>query len=153
ELRSLAWLAADLDRPAMVGDDAVDDRKSEPGRFADILGGEEGFKDPLPRFGVHAAPGIRNSKTHEIAALRQTDGDCPDMVTDRLHGIGDEVYDNLLDLAGVGEDEPNVLDLLADQHHRGDGRAQHLKGFARDQGKVRPRLRHLLMSAEGENAS
>src|SRR5262245_35601628 len=60
ELGSLAGHAADLDRPAMVRDDAMDDRKPEPGTFADGFRREEGLKKPVERLGVHPAPGIDN---------------------------------------------------------------------------------------------
>src|SRR5216683_5712269 len=153
KLGALAGLAADLDQPAMVGDDAVDDGKSEPGTFADIFRCEEGLENPIPGLGIHAAPGIRDPEASEIAALREADGDRPHAVTDGLHGIGDQIYDDLLDLAGVGEDKRDIFELLAGQHHRGDGRAQHLKGLAGDRGEVDPCLRHRLMPAKGENAS
>ena len=60
ELGSLARLAADLDRPTMVGDDTVNDGKPEPGAFADGLCCEEGLENSVFRLGVHAAPGIDN---------------------------------------------------------------------------------------------
>src|SRR6266850_8223513 len=67
ELGSLVGLAANLDRPTMIGDDAVDDRKPEPGAFADGLRCEERLENPVFRLGVHAASGIDNPQANETA--------------------------------------------------------------------------------------
>ena len=52
----------------MVGDDAVDDRESEPGALADVLCRKEGLEYPILGFGIHATTGIRNPNTDGIAA-------------------------------------------------------------------------------------
>src|ERR1700726_5292519 len=63
-----ANLAADLDLPAVIGNDPVDDREPEPGAFADLFCRKEWLEDPILRFGIHAAAGIGDSEANEIAA-------------------------------------------------------------------------------------
>ena len=68
-----------------------------------------------------------------------------------LHGVGDQVHDDLLDLARVGKDQRNIFDPFIDEHGRRDSRPQHLEGLVSDLGEVHPGPCHLLMPAEGEN--
>src|SRR5277367_1490193 len=68
KLSSFAGLAFHLDPPAMVGDDAVDDRESEPGALADIFCRKEGLEDPILGLGIHATAGIGDPQADKVAA-------------------------------------------------------------------------------------
>jgi len=63
-----ANLAADLDLPAVIGNDPMDDREPEPGAFANLFCRKEWLEYPILRFGIHAAAGIGDSEADEIAA-------------------------------------------------------------------------------------
>ncbi len=54
ESRSRAEDAFDLDAPVMLGNNAVGNRQAQPGSFANFLGGEEWFKQPVHVFGRDA---------------------------------------------------------------------------------------------------
>ena len=54
----------------MVGDDAVDDRESEPGALADIFRRKEGLEYPILGFGIHAAAGIGDPQADKVAAAK-----------------------------------------------------------------------------------
>jgi hypothetical protein len=64
---SFPGLAVDLNPPAMIGYDAVNDGQPEPGALADIFGREEGLEYPIPCLGIHAAAGIRDPKNDASA--------------------------------------------------------------------------------------
>src|SRR5690606_23435754 len=57
-----AGFGLDADASAVRGDDAVDDGKSEPGAFADGLGGEEGFEDVVDDVGRNAGAVVGNGE-------------------------------------------------------------------------------------------
>src|ERR1700722_17822682 len=68
KLGPFAWLAFHLDPSAMIGDDAVDDRESEPSALADIFCRKEGLEDPILGFGIHATSGIGDAQADKVAA-------------------------------------------------------------------------------------
>jgi hypothetical protein len=57
-----------LDPPAMIGDDAVDDRESEPGAVTDIFCRKEGLEYTILGFGIHATAGVGDPQADKAAA-------------------------------------------------------------------------------------
>ena len=55
--------ARHVDCAAGVGDDAVNQRQSEPGPLADLLGREKRLEDAAERCFVHARPGVLDGET------------------------------------------------------------------------------------------
>ena len=114
--------------PAQLIDDAVNGGEPEAGAFADLLGGEERFKNAAKRFGIDPAAAISDGEADEIFGARfglvlaiirigLGGGDLLIANTGRLFGHGvagvdDEVQLDLLDHAGVGFDisgrHPNI---------------------------------------------
>ena len=66
---TFAQLAADLDPPAMIRDDAVNDRQSEPGALTYLFCRKEGLEYPILCLGIHTATGIGNPQANKIAAM------------------------------------------------------------------------------------
>jgi hypothetical protein len=135
EFGPLAGLAADLDPPAMIGDNTVNDGKSEASTLADIFRREEGLENPILCFGIHAAAGIGNPEAKEIAPAvrtlrrpRYANGDRPHIADDGLTSVGGQIDNDLLKLTDIGKDERDVFDLFFDLNRCGHRRAQHLQG-------------------------
>src|SRR5712691_28928 len=110
----LARSAFDPDVSLMVLDDAIADRKPEPGALADRLRREKGFEDlGLDLFGD---PGSRVADLDlDSVPLSQTRGDL-DRAGPALHGllrVDQEIHEDLLELIGVAEDRGKIrLELL-----------------------------------------
>src|SRR6185369_6401085 len=62
ERRSFSLFAADIDKSVVLLDNAIHDRKSKAGPLADLLGGEEWFKDSFPGFLVHSEACVLSRK-------------------------------------------------------------------------------------------
>src|SRR5471032_3377650 len=58
---------ADIDRTGQVGDDRIDQRQSEAGAVADLLGGEEWLEYAGERRFVHAASAVLDAQS-DVAA-------------------------------------------------------------------------------------
>ena len=88
---------------------------------------EEGVEEPLLGLGVHAAAGVGHFEVDEVAGRRllgdaaggqgglvavhraRAQGDRSRPVAQGLGGVGDQVHDDLLHLAGVGLDRRQVV--------------------------------------------
>ena len=62
--------------PSGLTDKAVDHAEAEPGALADLLGREEGLKNPLPHFRSHSEAGICDGKP-DIRSRRASDRGLP----------------------------------------------------------------------------
>src|ERR1700719_4332008 len=103
----------------MRRDDAMDDGEAEASSLVDRLGGEEWLEDTQARGLVHAATRICHAQTDDRQAVRarqrlQGHGDDPNAVADRLRGVGDEIDDDLMELAVVSRHWRHVADRLLD---------------------------------------
>src|SRR5438094_1556360 len=111
---SLCRTAFDPDLSLVILDDAIADRKPEPGSLPDRLRREEGFEDlGLDLFGD---PGSRVADLHlDPVPLGQARGDL-DRAGLALHGllrVDQEIHQDLLELIGVAEDRGKIrLELL-----------------------------------------
>ena len=70
EARPHAGLAVDLDRPARLGDDPVDDREPEPGPLARRLRREVRLEDPVPDLRRHPRAGVAH-RENDVPPPRQ----------------------------------------------------------------------------------
>ena len=98
----------------MILDDAIADRKPEPGALPDRLRREERFEDPGPD--LFGDPGSRVADLDlDSVPLGQTRGDL-DRAGLALHGllrVDQEIHQDLLELIGVAEDRGKIrLELL-----------------------------------------
>jgi len=103
-------LAADLDPALVIGDDAVNDGKSEASTLADIFRREEGLENPILCFGIHAAAGIGNPEAKEITPAvrtlrrpRYANGDRSHIADDGLTSVGGQIDNDLLKLTDIGK--------------------------------------------------
>ena len=115
EFRSFAGSAADVDRPAMADDDAVNDGESETGSLAGRLCRVEWLEDPAQLRVVHAASGVRDRHADELtASLGERAGRCQcnhdstGMIADRLGRICNEVDDDLMELSAICHDRRHL---------------------------------------------
>ena len=74
-------LAFDSNMPAGLSDKAIDHAEAEPGPLADLLGREEGLKNPIPHFRRHPAAGVRDGQ--------------PDIRSGRAPGHGSLIQDDV----------------------------------------------------------
>ena len=93
--------------PRMLGNNTMHDRKAETGCLAHGLGREEQFKSAFPGRFVHARAGIAHDEPDFVCWRRRDadrDRDGAGIAVDRMHRVGDEVDDDLFELAGITED-------------------------------------------------
>jgi hypothetical protein len=107
-----ARFTADMDVAAMLLDDAVGQRQSQPGPAADRLGGEEGFEDAVDVFRRDAVSGIADADGHALAAAFGADGDA--LVLDGLGRIDQQVHEDLVQFRGQALDHGQLAVLLDD---------------------------------------
>ena len=163
EGRAVAGFGVDPDVPAGLGDDPVDDGQAEPGS-AVLLSGEERLEYVLGNLGGHSGAGVADPQPHVAALSRPgapgdgvgVHGYVAGVDGQRaasghgVAGVDREVHQHLVQLAGVGQDRPQVtgergdqLDVLA------DGPAQHFLDRCDDAVEVEnPRPDHV---AAGED--
>lgn len=109
--------------PAGLRDDAVDGGEAEAGAVTLGLGGEEGLEDAVDRGLVHAGAGVRHAQPHVPARLQAGPAGGvggvhvdvgrvdPELAAawHRVPGVDGQVDQNLLDLARVRLDGPQIL--------------------------------------------
>src|SRR5207247_2086672 len=113
-------LALDVDKAAVVFDDAIDHGKSQSGSLTLVFGGKEGLENPLPNALIYSDPGIAHFKTdvaasHGFAHVLQGravdglsfEGQSP-AVGHRVAGVYAEIQERLLDVILVGHDRRQV---------------------------------------------
>ena len=151
----------------MCFDDSMGDRQAEPGAFARVFRGEEGFEDALERGGIHAATVIadtqqyKRSGTHarlvdelfrSVLQRSEPHGDPPSMLRQGMPGVRAKIHDDLMDLRFVGHDrQALVTDLGLDTHHGRHGRAHQLHSGGYHGLQPRGDEFPLLHPAEGQN--
>jgi len=72
EVAAASHLAGHVDAAAGIGDDAVDERETEPGALADLLRREEGLEYARDGRIVHAATRILDREPHVRARLQRS---------------------------------------------------------------------------------
>src|SRR5438094_9975671 len=99
ELRAHAFPRMDLDLAAVLFDDLVDDRQTEPGPLSDGLGGEERIEDLRQHVSRDADAVVDDIDGDPVLTMHPAhDRDPPAFVRRRLRGIRKEVQEDLIDL-------------------------------------------------------
>src|SRR5581483_8128560 len=83
--------------------------------------------------------------------LAQSDKDRARLLADRLRRIGDQIDDDLVELAAVAEERRHRLELALDADRAQDARAQHLQRFANRGGEVEELMLQRILATEGED--
>src|SRR5262249_16226648 len=130
EARAFPRGRLDLDRPAMLLDDPVTDRKAQAGPLADRLGGEEWVEDALADGRFHAAAGVgdldADASEFGIHAGAERHGLVGGAGVDGVH---EQVDDDLVHPGGVAADgrqralvghylDPGLPGVAVDHVHR-----------------------------------
>ena len=115
ERGALAELGLDLDRAAVALDELVHDRQAEAGALADVLGGEERIPDPRQDLGRDARAVVADLDLDAVRRRRVVSIVIVASLApgERLRGVGQEVHEHLVDLAGVAAHAADVAVLLA----------------------------------------
>src|SRR5690348_9194127 len=101
DLGAFVGLAMDVDATVVAGHDAMHDRQAEPRPLVDCLRGEEWLEHPRARRLVHAAAGVGDGQAQQISHRHETDLNPTRLGPDRLRGVGDEIEEDLMKLAGI----------------------------------------------------
>jgi len=106
EHRAGAWLTLDVDRPAMIFDDAVTDRQPEAGPFPDVFGRKKRIKEAGLDVGRDSGTRVADDDlSHCAPSLRSYHNG---LVSLRLHGvpgIRDEIDQHLFQLNGAPQND------------------------------------------------
>src|SRR5580765_7348186 len=97
EHRAAGGRALSPDLPAVLRDDLIADRETEPRALADGLGGEERIEDPAKGLGRHARPRVDDIDHRHGPLTSRLDGDRAHS-RDGLGGVGEHVQEDLVDL-------------------------------------------------------
>src|SRR5262245_53709662 len=102
----------------MLADDLARDEQTETGAMTWLLGREEGLEDVLAESGRDAVSGVGDLHGQPVARGPGAHGDSPPG-RGGIEGIGQEVEDDLLELAGVPPHHGGSLLEIEDQTYAG----------------------------------
>ena len=147
--------------------DAVHHGQPQTSALTNWFGGEEGLKNTLDRWGVHAAAGITHRQLHMLAAgnaparvrggvgvqvMGQLNADGATLAAQRLDRIGAQVEQGLFNLGGVGQHGGRVRCDI--DHHLNRWRQCHLEqahGFMHHVGQLQCHPGGRFVAAESQD--
>jgi hypothetical protein len=132
----------------MAGDDAVHHRQPETRAVTDPFGREKGLEDAISGGPIHKPSLARREQLLRIGP--KADGNLADSAADRVGGVGHEVHNRLMQLAGITEKRGDLRNLLNNLDRRRQARPQHLQSLARHPGEIDLLFDEILLAAESE---
>src|SRR3954471_9487798 len=109
---SLARRAVHLDVAAVALDDAVHDGEAEARALAHVLGGEEGVEDAGQDVRGDARAVVADRDPGPLGGGVPHDADGPSALAQGLGGVGQQVHQHLVDLAGQPQQARRRVDLF-----------------------------------------
>ena len=164
---SVSGRALHRDGAAMAGNDPMHHGQAHAGSIGGSFRGEKRLKDAFPDFWRHPMPRIPDREPDVGSgpkAWRRKDvlGGKADGLQAYVQfapslahcvcGVGAEIQEHLVDLAGVGQDRPHTMvQVLLECDGRGQGRPQELERFLNQELELRGGTLLLGATAEREN--